>query len=104
MLTFLHEMGPFVYISVLFNGLAVAILYPTLTTYLSFVLPAETRHILLGLFMSSYDLGFALGGLVMGVTVEWLSYSGMFAICALIGAAALMTVLTNWNRMKISEA
>lgn len=104
MLTFLREIGPFVYISALFNGLAVAILYPTLTTYLSFVLPAKTRHILLGLFMSSYDLGFALGGLVMGVAVEWLSYSGMFTICALIGAAALMTVLTNWNRMKISEA
>lgn len=67
-------------------------------------IPTKTRHILLGLFMSSYDLGFALGGLVMGVTVEWLSYSGMFAICALIGAAALLMVLANWNRMKISEA
>lgn len=99
MLTVMPEIGPYVYISALFNGLAVAMLYPILTTYLSFVVPVESRHILIGLFMSSYDLGFSLGGLVMGVIVEWFSYSGMFAICCALGLVAVMTVMLNKNRM-----
>ena len=48
----------FVYISAIFIGITQALVYPTLTTYLSFVLPKIGRNMLLGLFIACADLGF----------------------------------------------
>lgn len=81
-LALLESAESFVYLSAICNGLAVALLYPTMVTYLSFVLPSRNRAILLGLFISSYDLGFSSGGLLMGMVAERISYSGMFTLCA----------------------
>jgi MFS family permease len=89
-----------VYLSAVFSGFAVALLYPTLTTYLSFVLPADSRYVLMGIFMSSYDLGFSLGGLAMGLIVQISSYSTMFTICTLLSVAAMILVVAYRQRME----
>ena len=74
------------YAGALLMGVAQAILYPTLTTYLSFVLPKETRNVLIGLFIAMADLGVSLGGIVMGPVADLTSYSMMYMLCAILGA------------------
>ncbi|MFD2700552.1 staphylopine family metallophore export MFS transporter CntE [Paenibacillus shunpengii] len=78
------------YISALFIGIAQAILYPTLTTYLTFVLPEAHRNMLVGLFIATADLGVSLGGVVMGPVADVSSYSLMYMICAGLGAALIV--------------
>lgn len=100
LLSMMEMIGPLVYLSAVFSGFAVALLYPTLTTFLSFVLPAESRYVLMGIFMSSYDLGFSLGGLVMGVIVQVTSYSTMFMVCTLLSVLAAIPVVVCRRRME----
>lgn len=100
MLALLEFIGPLVYLSAVFSGFALALMYPTLTTYLSFVLPADSRYVLMGMFMSSYDLGFSLGGLAMGLIVQNSSYSTMFTICTLLSVVAMMLVVIFRKRME----
>ncbi|MCM3126775.1 staphylopine family metallophore export MFS transporter CntE [Paenibacillus provencensis] len=100
LLVLMDSIGGFVYISAVFNGIAVALLYPTLTTYLSFVLPVESRYVLMGLFMSSYDLGYSLGGLVMGIVIQSLSYQAMFAVCTVLALAAVLVVWVSKKQME----
>jgi MFS family permease len=70
-------------------GVAQAILYPTLTTYLSFALPERNRNVLIGFFIATADLGVSMGGMVMGPIADFTSYSTMFAICALLCALTI---------------
>ncbi|MGF9699979.1 staphylopine family metallophore export MFS transporter CntE [Paenibacillus sp. MABNR03] len=100
MLALLEFIGPLVYLSAVFSGFALALMYPTLTTYLSFVLPADSRYVLMGIFMSSYDLGFSLGGLAMGLIVQSSSYSTMFTICTFLSVAAMILVWAFGQRME----
>ncbi|SFS57918.1 MFS transporter [Paenibacillus sp. 453mf] len=100
LLVLMDSIGGLVYISAIFNGIAVALLYPTLTTYLSFVLPVESRYVLMGLFMSSYDLGYSLGGLVMGIVIQSLSYQAMFAVCTVLALAAVLVVGVSKKQME----
>lgn len=72
-------------------GLAQALLYPALTTYLSFVLPKEGRNVLIGLFIATADLGVSLGGILMGPLADLTSYSFMYMLCAML--CAVMTVV-----------
>ena len=65
-------------------GIAQALLYPTLTTYLSFVLPQTSRNVLLGLFVATADLGVSLGSAAMGPLADLTSYSVMYFICAIL--------------------
>ncbi|MCM3788940.1 MFS transporter [Domibacillus indicus] len=92
LLAILPVAGIFAYSAAVFNGLAAAMLYPALTTYISFAVPKETKHILLGIFLASYDLGFSLGGLVMGFVVQIASYSFMFTACSAIALCALVII------------
>lgn len=94
LLALLPLIGSFIYISALFNGIATAMLYPTLTTYISFAVPEEQRHILLGVFLSSYDLGFSMGSMMMGFVVQFMSYELMFAACSIVGLMALFVNFT----------
>ncbi|MFJ7405606.1 MULTISPECIES: staphylopine family metallophore export MFS transporter CntE [unclassified Lysinibacillus] len=89
LLALLPVLGSFVYISALFNGLASAMLYPTITTYMSFAVPKESRYVLLGLYLATYDLGFGIGSFLMGFVVQLTSYSLMFIACSIIAALAL---------------
>lgn len=90
-ISFAATAGAFLfYGGALLMGVAQALLYPTLTTYLSFVLPKSERNVLIGLFIAMADLGVSLGGIVMGPIADLTSYSTMFIICAVIGAAMLL--------------
>lgn len=73
-------------------GLAQAMLYPTLTTYLTFVLPESKRNVQIGLFIAMADLGVSLGGVMLGPVADLLSYSWMYMICAILGAGLLLFI------------
>lgn len=79
----------FFYAGAILIGIAQALLYPTLTTYLSFVLPQVNRNVLLGLFIAMADLGVSLGGVIMGPVADYYSYSTVYMICAIFGVAML---------------
>lgn len=81
------------YAGAILLGIAQALLYPTLTTYLSFVLPKAERGVLIGLFIATADLGVSMGGIVMGPVADLTSYSAMYLICAVLGAAAAIIAL-----------
>lgn len=70
------------YLSAVMMGIAQALLYPALMTYLTFVLHPASRNILIGLFIAAADLGISLGGIAMGPIADTLSYSTMYAICS----------------------
>lgn len=80
----------FFYVGAVFMGIGQAILYPTLTTYLSFVLPKLNRNALIGLFIAMADLGISLGGVIMGPVADFSSYSFMYMICAILGAVMIV--------------
>ncbi len=75
--------------AVLMGG-AQALLYPALTSYLSFVLPAHNRNVLLGLFIAMADLGVSMSGVTLGLIADTRSYSVMYIACACIGAAMIL--------------
>ncbi|WP_281890904.1 staphylopine family metallophore export MFS transporter CntE [Paenibacillus sp. YYML68] len=92
----------FLYIGAIMMGAAQALLYPTLTTYLTFVLPKDNRNVLLGLFIATADLGSSLGGVIMGPIADMSSYSVMYMICAIV--AVSMTVFAIQGRQRTAEA
>ncbi|MFC4597165.1 staphylopine family metallophore export MFS transporter CntE [Cohnella hongkongensis] len=89
--------GAFVfYISAALIGLAQALLYPTLFSYLTFVLPEASRNVRIGLFIAAADLGVSLGGFAMGPVADRFSYGSMYAVGAGLAAlAACSTALLN---------
>ncbi len=91
--------GPiFFYVGAILMGIAQALIYPTLTTYLTFVLPQANRNVLLGLFIATADLGVSLGGVIMGPIADIFSYSFMYMICASLGVAM---IIFGYDRRKI---
>lgn len=80
-----REGAIFSYLGAFLMGIAQALIYPTLTTYLSFVLEQNNRNILLGLFIAMADLGVSLGGIIMGPIADISSYSFMYGICSVLG-------------------
>ncbi|MBD0381833.1 staphylopine family metallophore export MFS transporter CntE [Paenibacillus sedimenti] len=80
----------FFYIGAGLMGIAQALLYPMLTTYLSFVLPQESRNVLIGLFIAMADLGVSLGGVMMGPIADLSSYSTMYMICAILAVSMIL--------------
>jgi len=83
--------GPILfYIGAVLMGIAQAIIYPTLTTYLTFVLPKMNRNVLLGLFIAMADLGVSTGGIIMGPIADLFSYSTMYMICSVLGLAMII--------------
>lgn len=80
----------FFYVGAILMGTAQALIYPTLTTYLTFVLPLTNRNVLIGLFIAMADLGMSLGGVIMGPIADYTSYSMMFMICAVFSATMIV--------------
>lgn len=101
----------FLYTGAILMGITQALLYPTLTTYLSFVLPPSNRNVLIGLFIAMADLGVSMGGVVMGPIADYFSYSVMYMICAGLSMAMVIVayerrgslVASNNNLVKESE-
>ncbi|MFC6650748.1 staphylopine family metallophore export MFS transporter CntE [Paenibacillus rhizoplanae] len=80
------------YSGALLMGLAQAMLYPTLTTYLTFVLPENNRNVLIGLFIAMADLGVSLSGVIMGPVADLLSYTWVYLICSVLGGSLLFFI------------
>ncbi|MBG0961792.1 MFS transporter [Bacillus sp. SRB1LM] len=80
----------FFYMGAILMGIPQALLYPTLTTYLTFVLPEKSRNVLIGLFIAMADLGVSLGSVIMGPIADFSSYSFMYMICAILGAMMIL--------------
>ncbi|WP_305068715.1 MFS transporter [Lysinibacillus sp. CD3-6] len=97
MLAFGEQLGNFIYLSAIFNGLASAMLYPTIMTYISFAIPEKKKHILLGVFLATYDLGFSAGSLAMGIVVQLSSYAMMFIVCSFVALIAIGAVMFKKN-------
>ncbi|WP_458122333.1 staphylopine family metallophore export MFS transporter CntE [Paenibacillus sp. Z6-24] len=89
----------FLYTGAVLMGIAQAVIYPTLTTYLSFVLPKHSRNVLMGLFIAMADLGMSLGSIIMGPLADYWSYSGMYSICAVLGIVLILFVLLQKQSM-----
>lgn len=98
-----HIVSIFVYISAIFIGITQALVYPTLTTYLSFVLPKIGRNMLLGLFIALADLGISLGGVLMGPISDTVGFKWMYILCALLVTIA-MTLSKIRQRQSVSKA
>jgi len=77
---------PYLVIAAVCNGVAFAMLYPTLMTFVSFSVPERSRGFLLGVFSGVDDLGFALGSLLMGVIVDHFSYAPIYVVCSVLCA------------------
>ncbi|ANY68370.1 multidrug MFS transporter [Paenibacillus sp. BIHB 4019] len=90
----------YMYVAAGLIGLGMALLYPTLMTYLTFVLPAASRNTLIGLFIAMSDLGVVLGNMAMGPVADHLSYSVMYSMCALLLLAAAAVVRISGRRLK----
>ena len=93
--------GPYIYIGVFYGsailiGIAQAMIYPTLTSYLSFVLPRAGRNMLLGLFIACADLGVSLGGAMMGPTSDLVGFKWMYLICGML--VLIIMVYSSRNR------
>ncbi|MFO3688682.1 staphylopine family metallophore export MFS transporter CntE [Staphylococcus felis] len=85
----LVALGPYIYVmlfyfSAIMIGITQALVYPTLTSYLSFVLPSAGRNMLLGLFIACADLGISLGGALMGPISDWVGFMWMYLICSVL--------------------
>nr|WP_255570396.1 MFS transporter [Cohnella sp. CFH 77786] len=80
----------FFYVGAVLMGIAQALLYPTLTTYLTFVLPQANRNVLIGLFIAVADLGVSLGGVIMGPVSDLSSYSFMYMICSILSVSMII--------------
>ena len=65
----------FMYAASMMLGVGMALLYPTLMTYLTFVLPTSSRNTLIGLFIAVSDFGVLIGNMVMGYVADQLSYT-----------------------------
>lgn len=80
-----HTIGSFVlYVSAVLIGIAQALIYPTLTSFLSFKLPKYGRNMLLGLFIATADLGVSLGSALMGPIADLTNYAVMYFICGIM--------------------
>jgi len=93
MLAYGGQLGALIYLSAIFNGLAFAMLYPTIMTYISFAIPEDKKHLLLGVFLATNDLGFSLGSFVMGIVVQLTSYAMMFITCTIVTCLAIVLVV-----------
>lgn len=93
MLAYGGQLGALIYLSAIFNGLAFAMLYPTIMTFISFAIPEDKKHLLLGVFLATNDLGFSLGSFVMGIVVQLTSYAMMFITCTIVTCLAIGLVV-----------
>ncbi|ARJ50986.1 staphylopine family metallophore export MFS transporter CntE [Staphylococcus lutrae] len=91
----LHVGAFLLYVSAMIMGLTQAMVYPTLTSFLSFKLPKVGRNMLLGLFIATADLGVSLGAALMGPIADLVGYAHMYLICAMLMA---LTTLMSFDR------
>lgn len=82
------------------SGCALSMLYPTLVTYVTFIVPERARGKGLGLFIAAADFGTSVGTMVLSFIADSYSYRVMFSSCIGIGLAALLLVLLASRRQE----
>lgn len=87
------ESLPVVLLAAVCNGIALSMLYPTLLTYVSFIVPERFRGRGIGLFIAAADFGTSIGIWALSLVASTYSYETMFSACIAIGAAALLLIL-----------
>ncbi|GED73060.1 MFS transporter [Brevibacillus reuszeri] len=84
---------PVLILSAICNGLALSLLYPTLMTYISFVVPEENRGYSIGWFIAAADFGTSSGAFFMGWIADALSYQAMLGAAVIVGMATFILAL-----------
>ncbi|MCZ8511861.1 MFS transporter [Paenibacillus filicis] len=87
------ESLPIILLAAVCNGIALSMLYPTLLTYVSFIVPERFRGRGIGLFIAAADFGTSAGTWGLSLIANAYSYEVMFSGCIVIGAAALLLIL-----------
>lgn len=87
------ESLPVVLLAAVCNGIALSMLYPTLLTYVSFIVPELFRGRGIGLFIAAADFGTSAGIWGLSLVASAYSYEAMFSGCIAIGAAVLLLML-----------
>ncbi|MEX2948404.1 MFS transporter [Staphylococcus warneri] len=101
----LVAIGPHIHVMMFYSsailiGATQALVYPTLTSYLSFVLPKAGRNMLLGLFIACADLGVSLGGSLMGPISDLVGFSWMYTICGMLVVVMMLMSALKGLRQK----
>ncbi|MCD9020928.1 staphylopine family metallophore export MFS transporter CntE [Cohnella silvisoli] len=94
---------PVLLTSAVFNGLALSLLYPTLMTYVSFVVPESVRGYSIGWFIAAADLGTSSGAFIMGWVADRFSYPAMLGTAAAIGGATWLLTLLYRGRKTVAS-
>jgi MFS family permease len=81
---------PLLLIAAACNGAALSMLYPSLVTYVSFIVPARHRGRGLGIFIAAADFGTSVGTMGLSFIAAMYSYEAMFGACMVIGAASMI--------------
>ncbi|MBD0381385.1 staphylopine family metallophore export MFS transporter CntE [Paenibacillus sedimenti] len=95
------ESMPVILIAAVCNGIALSMLYPTLLTYVSFVVPERFRGRGIGLFIAAADFGTSVGTWALSLVANAYSYEAMFSGCMAIGAVTLLYILLLANKQGV---
>lgn len=71
-------------IAAIANGIAFALLYPTLLTITSFRISSAYKGYFLGIFIGGADFGFAMGAILIGFIAQIFSLHTAFIFCAIL--------------------
>ena len=85
-------------VAALLLGSGGALLYPTLLALLVDRTPEAERGLAIGTLSGSWDVGVVLGSLIVGVTVERVSYAAGFAVAGAFAILGLATFLVTERR------
>lgn len=64
----------------IFFGAADGAIFPTLQSWVLKDAPIDRRESITGVFLNCYDLGMGLGSYLMGIIIDWTSYTVMFSV------------------------
>jgi MFS family permease len=82
-------------IAAITNGIAFALLYPTLLTITSFRINSAYKGYFLGIFIGGADFGFAMGAILIGVIAQMVSLHIAFVFCAVLAFVTLPLCLNS---------
>ncbi|MFC0215249.1 MFS transporter [Paenibacillus chartarius] len=97
------ESLPLLLLAAVCNGIALSMLYPTLLTHVSFIVPERFRGRGIGLFIAAADFGTSVGTLGLSLVANSYSYEVMFSGCMVIGAAALLLILMQAKKEGVTK-
>jgi MFS family permease len=97
------ESLPVILLAAVCNGIALSMLYPTLLTYVSFIVPERFRGRGIGLFIAAADFGTSVGIWGMSLIASVYSYEVMLSGCMVIGVATLLFIVLLSNKQGVEK-